>query len=223
MNSYGLKRPIDVLASVAALAVLWPLLLLIALWVRIDSCGPALFRQTRVGTDQSPFEILKFRTMANRSGEVDQASERVITGASDTRITKAGRLLRATSLDELPQLINVIRGDMSLVGPRPIIPDQLAAIPLEHHERFAVRPGLTGLAQVRGRRGLDWLDQLATDAEYVQGVSLLFDIKIILQTVAVVFRRTGVYGGEGSNWRAYRRDGSRAASAADRPTLGGVQ
>lgn len=223
MSSYGLKRPIDILVSAVALAVSWPLLLLIALWVRIDSRGPALFRQIRVGADESPFEILKFRTMINRGGEVDQASERVITGASDTRITKAGRLLRATSLDELPQLINVIRGDMSLVGPRPIIPDQLAAIPSEHHERFAVRPGLTGLAQVRGRRGLDWLDQLATDAEYVQGVSLLIDIKIILQTVVVVLRGTGVYGGEGSNWRAYRRDGSSATSAADRPTLGGVQ
>lgn len=204
MSTYALKRPIDVVASGAVLALLSPLLVGISAWVRLDSRGPALFRQTRVGKDRVPFEILKFRTMIDRTGSmIDQNAEMVVTGGSDSRITRAGRFLRASSLDELPQLINVIRGEMSLIGPRPIIPEQLQAIPSGQHDRFQARPGLTGLAQVRGRRGLDWRDQLAMDSDYVDRCNLWLDIKIVLQTVAVVLKRSGVYGGEGSNWRAY--------------------
>lgn len=199
------KRGLDVLASLVALVVLWPLMLVCALWVRLDSPGPVIFRQQRVGSEQAPFTILKFRTMRHRSATaVDQASEEVITAGRDTRITRAGRFLRASSLDELPQLINILRGEMSLIGPRPIIPDQLEAVPLERIDRFHVRPGLTGLAQVSGRRGLDWLEQLALDSEYVRRRSLWLDLKIVLRTAVVVLTAAGVYGGEGSNWRAYR-------------------
>lgn len=218
MNSYVLKRPIDVVASAAVLTFLWPVLLGIAIWVRVDSHGPALFRQQRVGRNQVAFDILKFRTMVHRpSDAIDQVAELVVTGGRDARITRAGRFLRASSLDELPQLLNILRGDMSLIGPRPVIPDQLLAVPDERLDRFAVRPGLTGLAQVRGRRGLDWLEQLALDSEYVRRCSLWLDIQIVLRTVVVVATGSGVYGGEGSNWRAYRRDNPGAASEVHSP------
>lgn len=218
MNSYVLKRPIDVVASAAVLTFLWPVLLGIAIWVRVDSPGPALFRQQRVGRDQATFDILKFRTMVHRpSDAIDQVAELVVTGGRDARITRAGRVLRASSLDELPQLINILRGDMSLIGPRPIIPDQLSAVQDERLDRFRVRPGLTGLAQVRGRRGLDWLEQLALDSDYVRRCSLWLDIRIVLRTVVVVATGSGVYGGEGSNWRAYRRDNPGSAPAVTDP------
>lgn len=204
MRTRPLKRAVDVLGSLFALALLWPVMLAAAIWVRLDSRGPVLFRQHRVGSGQSTFSILKFRTMVDRAGEIDQATAKVVTAGRDPRITRSGRFLRASSLDELPQLINIIRGDMSLIGPRPIIPDQLEAIPAERLDRFDVRPGLTGLAQVRGRRGLDWLDQLALDSEYVRRCSLGLDIKIVFRTVVVVLTAAGVYGGEGSNWRSYR-------------------
>lgn len=205
MTNYSLKRPLDIALSSVGIVLLSPVMIAIASWVRCDSPGPAFFRQKRIGTGGAEFEILKFRTMVDRSNSViDQDAEQVISTGSDSRITRAGRVLRATSLDELPQLVNILRGDMSIVGPRPIIPEQLAAIPGERHERFNVRPGLTGLAQVRGRRGLDWLDQLAFDAEYSRTCSLSTDLRIIARTVRVVLMRSGVYGGEGSNWRAYR-------------------
>lgn len=200
------KRAIDVLGSVLTLVMLWPVMLVAAVGVRLDSPGPVLFRQQRIGKDRELFEILKFRTMADRSSDrIDQVAEQVVTAGRDPRITRIGRALRASSLDELPQLINIVRGDMSLIGPRPIIPEQLEAIPAERLDRFDVRPGLTGLAQVRGRRGLDWLDQLAYDSEYVHRHSLWLDVQIVLRTVAVVASARGVYGGAGSNWRAYRK------------------
>lgn len=205
MRTYVLKRPIEVAASGAALLLLSPLMGAIAAWVKLDSPGPALFRQQRLGRDQVPFSIIKFRTMSHRNAEdIDQASEVVISSGGDWRITRAGRALRATSLDELPQLVNVLRGDMSLVGPRPVLKEQCEAIPAARLDRFAVRPGLTGLAQIRGRRGLDWLDQLAYDSEYVEHCSLPLDLRIVLRTVAVVLARRGVYGEPGINWRAYR-------------------
>lgn len=204
MTGHLLKRPIDIFGSLLTLTLLWPVLLAVAVWVRLDSPGPILFRQQRVGVGREPFTILKFRTMADRAGEVDQATAQVVTAGRDPRITRCGRFLRASSLDELPQLINILRGEMSLIGPRPIIPAQLEAVPDKHMDRFTLRPGLTGLAQVKGRRGLDWRDQLGLDSEYVRRCSLLLDIEIVLRTVVVVLRASGVYGGAGSNWRAYR-------------------
>ncbi|SHJ54983.1 Sugar transferase involved in LPS biosynthesis (colanic, teichoic acid) [Tessaracoccus bendigoensis DSM 12906] len=200
----ALKRLIDVVASGAVLLLIWPVLLIIALWVRLDSRGPALFRQVRVGKGMENFRILKFRTMTHRPNPTtEQAHQQVITEGADPRITRAGRFLRSSSLDELPQLINILRGDMSLIGPRPIIPAQLAAMPTQRMDRFEVRPGLTGLAQTRGRRGLDWLKQLGYDSEYVRTRSLWLDIRIVVATVKVVLTGSGVYGGEGSNWRAH--------------------
>ncbi len=220
MNSLFVKRAIDVIASGAVLLVIWPILVAIAIWIRLSSRGPALFRQRRVGRKQESFEIYKFRTMAHRpDNAVDQIRQAVITEGADPRITRAGKVLRASSLDELPQLINILKGDMSLIGPRPIIPAQLAAVPVERYSRFDLRPGLTGLAQSRGRRGLDWLDQLAYDCEYVETRTLWLDIQIVLRTVVVVLKRSDIYGAAGSNWRAYvgGAGGDAAGGAGEQP------
>ncbi|MCC5874408.1 MAG: sugar transferase [Gammaproteobacteria bacterium] len=204
-----LKRAFDILASALALTILAPALLMLAVWIRLDSTGPVLFRQQRLGLRQTPFRVLKFRTMVARDPDaIDQHQEQVVSAGADPRITRAGRVLRATSLDELPQLWNILVGEMSCVGPRPVLPEQLEAIPADCRARFAVRPGLTGLAQVRGRRTLDWLEQLSADVEYVKRQSLWLDLGIVLRTVYVVLTAQGLYGDAGRNWRAYRGQGS---------------
>ena len=200
------KRLFDVVVGSVALVLASPLFLLLSVLIVADSRGPVFFRQVRLGRDMVPFWVWKFRTMVERDPEtIDQQAEAVVTAGRDPRVTRVGRLLRLTSLDELPQLINVIRGEMSLVGPRPILPEQLEVVPQEFQARFQVRPGITGLAQVRGRRSLDWLEQLRCDVEYVQRRSLAFDLLIMLQTVRVVLTRAGIYGSREKNWRAYRK------------------
>lgn len=199
------KRAFDVLSSAAVLVVISPLLALLWLAIRLDSPGPALFVQTRIGRGQQPFQIYKFRSMFARDpSQIDQHGEQVIVGGRDPRITRVGRWIRAASLDELPQLLNILKGDMSVVGPRPIIPEQLEVVPPELMRRFEVRPGLTGLAQVRGRRSLGWISILKADNEYVDKAGLWYDLGIILRTVYVVLTGAGVYGGNELNWRAYR-------------------
>ncbi len=176
-----------------------------ALWIKFDSHGPVFFLQKRAGLGGRPFRIFKFRTMVHRPPEqIDQHSEQVVSAGRDPRITRAGRFIRATSIDELPQLINILKGDMSVVGPRPVLMEQKEVVPPGYMKRFAVRPGLTGLAQVRGRRSLGWLQQLAFDAEYVEKRSFFYDLGIIFTTIKVVLLGSGLYGGEGLNWRAYR-------------------
>jgi lipopolysaccharide/colanic/teichoic acid biosynthesis glycosyltransferase len=201
----SIKRLFDVIASGAGLIVLSPLLLLVAVWIKLDSNGPVFFMQQRAGREERPFKIFKFRTMLHRAPEtVDQHQEQVVSGGHDPRITCAGRFIRATSLDELPQLINIFKGDMSVVGPRPVLMEQTEVVPSGYKKRFSVRPGLTGLAQVSGRRSLGWLQQLAYDAEYIGKQCLAFDLKILLLTVKVVVTGGGVYGEAGLNWRTYR-------------------
>ncbi|WP_018882782.1 MULTISPECIES: sugar transferase [unclassified Thioalkalivibrio] len=200
-----LKRLFDILASLGALLALTPLLLLIATAIRLDSPGPVLFRQRRIGLHGQPFRVLKFRTMVDRDPDaIDQHQEQVVSAGIDPRITRVGRLLRATSLDELPQLWNILRGDMSVVGPRPILPEQVEVVPPSYASRFDVRPGLTGLAQVRGRRTLGWIQQLEADTEYAARHHLLYDLGLILKTVHVVLTGQGIYGEAGVNWRTYR-------------------
>lgn len=200
-----IKRLFDIVASGAGLIVLSPLLLLVAVWIKLDSNGPVFFMQQRAGRHEQPFKILKFRTMQHRApNEIDQHQEQVVSAGHDPRITRAGRFIRATSLDELPQLINILIGDMSVVGPRPVLMEQTEVVPPGYKKRFSVCPGLTGLAQVRGRRSLGWLQQLAYDAEYVDKQSLAFDLKILLLTVKVVLTGSGIYGEAGLNWRTYR-------------------
>lgn len=202
-----LKRAFDIFSSSVALVLLSPLLLVLAVWIKLDTPGQIFFRQRRIGKNQKAFRVVKFRTMVERDPDsIDQYKEGVISTGDDPRITRSGRFLRKTSLDELPQLWNMLVGDMSVVGPRPILPEQLEVVPQEYMSRFDVRPGLTGLAQVRGRRSLSWLEQLAADAEYACDHGFFYDIWLILRTVHVVVTGKGIYGGEGQNWREYREE-----------------
>lgn len=178
-----MKRIFDIALALVALAVLWPLLLVVALAIHLDSPGPALFRQTRVGIDGRPFQIFKFRSMVVDAERVGGYS----TAVGDPRITRVGHFIRRTSLDELPQLFNVLSGDMSWVGPRPDVPAQKANYSdADWQARHRVRPGITGLAQATLRSAATPAQRLALDLEYVERASLLFDLKILLLTVRQV-------------------------------------
>lgn len=165
------------------------LLMALALWIRIDSRGPAVFKQTRAGRHGRPFQLYKFRTMRT---DVDPYGDSPQSG-HDPRITRAGRRLREWSLDELPQLINVLLGHMSLVGPRPLYVQQMAEWNERQRLRLLVKPGLTGLAQVSGRGALTIEEKLELDVQYVERIGFLLDIKIMCRTVLGVFRRADIY------------------------------
>ncbi|HEY8434750.1 MAG TPA: sugar transferase [Sphingomicrobium sp.] len=184
-----MKRLIDLVAALVLLVVLSPVMLALAVGVRLDVGSPLLFRQVRPGLHGRPFTLYKFRTM--RGAATGEAG--VHTDAE--RLTGFGRWLRATSLDELPELWNVLRGDMSLVGPRPLLMRYLPLYTPQQMRRHDVRPGVTGWAQVNGRNALSWDDKFALDVWYVDHRSLLLDLKILARTVAAVFRREGIsYG-----------------------------
>lgn len=200
------KRLMDILASALVIALLSPLLILIGLLIRIDSPGPALFRQPRVGKDGKVFTCFKFRTMRRNADESVHrlAIKNMTSGAAlsdnpnmpfkltnDTRVTRVGSLLRRTSLDELPQLFNVLLGDMSLVGPRPAIPYELEHYKEHHHYRHSVKPGITGMWQVygRGRAGFDAGIEL--DLRYASTWTLWLDLKLILLTLPVLLLQRG--------------------------------
>lgn len=200
-------RILDVLVATAALVVLAPVMLVVAAVVRLDSPGPVFFRQRRVGRSLRPFTIYKFRTMTNgASHDVHRAFVLdLIAGAKpaatngeqrfkltqDARVTKAGRILRRTSLDELPQLWNVLRGEMSLVGPRPAIPYEVEHYPAHWLRRFDVKPGLTGLWQVSGRSRVALEDMIKLDIAYAERRSLLFNLWILVRTVPAVLTLRG--------------------------------
>ncbi|MEE6282866.1 sugar transferase [Georgenia sp. MJ170] len=180
-----LKRGVDLTAAAVGLVVTSPIQLIIAGLVRVKLGSPVLFRQERPGKDTKIFTLVKFRTMA----ELDH-SKGLVTDAE--RLTRLGRLLRATSLDELPTLWNVLRGDMSLVGPRPLRTYYLPRYSSEQARRHGVRPGITGLAQVSGRNSLPWEQRFRLDVHYVDQRSLALDVKILLSTVRRVVSRAGV-------------------------------
>jgi lipopolysaccharide/colanic/teichoic acid biosynthesis glycosyltransferase len=205
----ALRRGLDVVVAATALLVLAPLLAAIAVGIRLDSRGPALFRQTRIGQGRLPIVVNKFRTMYAEAdstphreyirqlvageGVAEQNGERELFKlVVDDRITRVGRFLRKASLDELPQLWNVLRGEMSLVGPRPVIPYELEHYPSRYFRRFAVKPGLTGLWQVSGRNETSYTEMIELDLAYVERRSLRLDLEILLRTVGVVLRREGV-------------------------------
>lgn len=184
-----LKQWVDRYVAACVLAVLWPVLAVLAWKVRRDSTGPAFFRQARAGINARPFTLYKFRTMrtdADPFGDSPQAGH-------DPRVTKLGRMLRETSLDELPQLLNVARGEMSLVGPRPLYVQQIPEWSARHRGRLLVRPGLTGLAQINGRGTLTIEQKLEWDVRYVEAISLRNDLGIIFRTFRSVLGREGIY------------------------------
>lgn len=190
MYAKYIKRLLDFLLSLFALTVLFPFLLIFTVIGAVVMKGNPFFVQERPGKDEKIFKLIKFRTM---TCEKDKDGKLL---PDKDRLTKYGRILRATSIDELPELINILIGDMSIVGPRPLGIKYIPYYTEEERHRHDVLPGLTGLAQVRGRNNLTWEEKFAYDIEYVNNVSLLFDIKIIFDTAIKVFKREGIGQGE---------------------------
>lgn len=180
------KRILDIVLALAAMLIFCWLYAIVALLVRVKLGSPVIFCQERPGKDERIFQMYKFRSMT------DARDENGDLLPDDVRLTRFGKLLRSTSLDELPELWNILKGDMSIVGPRPLLPRDVAYMDETQHRRHRLRPGLTGLAQVRGRNALDWDTKLATDVEYVARCSFALDVRILLQTVVKVFRREDV-------------------------------
>ena len=181
-----IKRPLDCFLAICSFAVLLPVLGITALLVRKKLGTPVLFSQERPGKDEKPFKLYKFRTMTD---EKDAKGELL---PDEERLTSFGEKLRSTSIDELPELINIIRGDMAVVGPRPLLKKYLPYYTEEQHKRHNIRPGLTGYAQVHGRNTVNWDDKFAMDVEYSEKISFLGDTKIILETIGKVFKREGI-------------------------------
>jgi lipopolysaccharide/colanic/teichoic acid biosynthesis glycosyltransferase len=175
-----MPRLVDILIAAVALVVLSPVLLVAAVAIKLGSPGPVIYRQRRVGKDGEEFELLKLRTMVQGS---DPVGVGVAIARDDPRVTAAGRLLRRTSLDEIPNLVNVLRGEMAIVGPRPTIPAQVVSYTPRQRRRHEVRPGLTGWAQVQGRAGIPWEERIELDIEYVERRSAWFDLRILARTV----------------------------------------
>lgn len=180
------KRAFDLFVSLTGLIVAAPLLLGLALLVRIFLGSPVLFRQVRPGLNAEPFEILKFRTMTDAIGPDGQLLP------DSERLTRFGRFLRASSLDELPELWNVLKGEMSLVGPRPLLMEYVPLYNEQQMRRHAMRPGITGWSQVNGRNAISWDEKFALDIWYVDNQSMLLDLKILFMTVASIVKREGI-------------------------------
>ena len=197
-RSPALKRLFDVVVSLTALVLLSPLLLLLAVWIRITMGSPVLFRQTRPGLHGKPFTMYKFRTMTDeRDAEGNLLPD-------EQRLTRLGRFLRSTSLDELPELINVLKGEMSLVGPRPLLMKYLDRYTPEQFRRHEVKPGITGWAQVNGRNAISWEEKFKLDVWYVDNWNLWLDLKILLMTLVKVFRREGISHGSEATMPEFR-------------------
>ncbi len=191
-----MNRALDVVAASVGLTIASPLLAVSAIAIKLEGGGSVLFRQTRVGRDGEDFELLKLRTMVV-GAEAKGAGYAVDRG--DSRITRVGRILRKTSVDELPQLWNIVRGEMSLIGPRPTLRYQVEKYTTRQRKRLDVRPGLTGWAQIHGRATLPWDDRIELDVWYVEHRSPLVDLKILLRTPLALFG--GTYRGASGGWR----------------------
>lgn len=200
-----IKRPLDCVLSLFALIVLSPLMLITALLVRIKLGSPILFKQSRPGLNEDIFMLYKFRTMT------DARDENGLLLSDDIRLTKFGRFLRSTSLDELPELFNILKGDMAVIGPRPLLVDYLTFYTDEEHHRHDVRPGLTGWAQINGRNAIDsWEERFKYDLEYVNHISFAMDIKVLFLTVWKVIKRSDIQ--VGSEIKVGRLDVARSGS-----------
>ena len=186
--NFFLKRAFDISVSLVMIILLTaiPVLLIVPLAIKLTSKGPVMYNATRIGKDMKPFKMYKFRTMITE--RYDAEGNEIM---SEDRITKIGRILRKTSLDELPQLFNILNGTMSIVGPRPMLDYQAPRCEGDEVLRFQVRPGMTGLAQAKGRNNISWTERIQYDIEYVKNFSFWLDIKIIFGTVLMVFKHTG--------------------------------
>jgi lipopolysaccharide/colanic/teichoic acid biosynthesis glycosyltransferase len=193
-----LRRVFDVLVAGTALIAAAPFLAVAVVAIRLESRGSAIYRQRRVGKGGRPFDVLKLRTMVTGA---EQMGAGLAVSEGDTRITRVGRVLRRTSLDEVPNLINVLRGDMSIVGPRPTVPVQVDRYTERQRGRLSVKPGITGWAQVNGRTELPWDERIELDLWYIEHRSWRLDLRILWRTIRMVFGGEGLYRGETPAWR----------------------
>jgi lipopolysaccharide/colanic/teichoic acid biosynthesis glycosyltransferase len=192
-----IRRTIDIVVSATGLLVTAPLLALAAVAVRVETPGPIIYRQRRSGLHGREFDVLKLRTMVQGAEHMGAG---LAVNENDARITRVGALLRRTSLDELPNLVNVLRGEMSLIGPRPTLPVQVAQYSERERGRLAVKPGITGWAQVNGRASLPWSQRIELDLYYIEHRSLALDVQIVWRTVAMVLGGAGLYKGHAGGW-----------------------
>jgi lipopolysaccharide/colanic/teichoic acid biosynthesis glycosyltransferase len=192
-----IRRAIDIAVSGTVLLVSAPLVALAMLAIRLESPGPAIYRQRRVGLKGREFDVLKLRTMVQGAEHIGAG---LAVNENDARITRVGALLRRTSLDELPNLLNVLRGEMSLIGPRPTLPHQVAAYDERQRGRLAIRPGITGWAQVNGRAALPWSERIELDLYYIEHRSWRLDLEILKRTPAMVLGGAGLYKGQTGGW-----------------------
>lgn len=181
-----IKRPMDLVLSLIAIILFSPLLLIVALLVKAKLGGPVLFKQKRPGLNERIFNMYKFRTMT------DERDQNGVLLPDEERLSRFGKILRSTSLDELPGLVNIIKGDMSIIGPRPLLTEYLPLYTKQQKKRHNVRPGLTGLAQVNGRNAISWEEKFQLDVMYVTKVSFIGDLKILLLTIKKIFIREGI-------------------------------
>ncbi len=193
-----MSRPLDILIAAAALVVAAPVMLVAMVAIRLESRGDPIYRQRRVGKDGTPFEMLKLRTMV---AGAEGMGAGLAVNAGDSRITRVGALLRRTSLDELPNLLNVLSGEMAIVGPRPTVQVQVDQYSERQRGRLAVKPGITGWAQVNGRASLPWAQRIELDLWYVEHRSLALDLQILARTVRMVLGGHGLYKGETGGWQ----------------------
>ncbi|HTR72107.1 MAG TPA: sugar transferase [Solirubrobacteraceae bacterium] len=192
-----IRRALDIAVSATALTLSAPILALAMIAIRIESKGPAIYRQRRVGLAGEPFDVFKLRTMVDGAEHVGAG---LAIDVDDPRVTRVGALLRRTSLDELPNLVNVLRGEMSLIGPRPTLPAQVAQYDERQRGRLAVRPGITGWAQVNGRASLPWAERIELDLYYIEHRSLALDLRILWRTPGLVLGGSGLYKGANGGW-----------------------
>jgi len=187
MYKLYVKRLLDILLSLVGIILLWFPMVLIAIIIKIDSRGPVIFKQTRIGKSGRVFEILKFRSMCVNA---EHTGTGVYSGKGDARVTKIGKIIRATSIDELPQLLNILKGDMSLIGPRPPLtyhPWPVEQYTEEQFRMFSVRPGVTGWAQINGRKDVEWNKRIELNCWYTENISFFLDLKIFFISIFKVF------------------------------------
>ncbi len=193
-----IRRAFDVLVAATALVLAAPLLVLAWVAIRLESPGGAIYRQRRSGLRGEEFDVLKLRTMVQGAEHIGAG---LAINVNDDRITRVGALLRRFSLDELPQLVNILRGDMAVIGPRPTLPSQVAQYTPRQRGRLAVKPGITGWAQVKGRTSLPWSERIELDLWYIAHRSLALDARILWRTVAIVLGGEGLYKGHSGGWQ----------------------